>query len=92
MIMMGILALLTFVVVFGGSIVINMIFHRWWLNLIVYVLIIGYLIVRYGGVGVALYLPFAVSLISAVLAALGVRSLRNQGYRLFQERKKQSDP
>ncbi len=79
-----VLLLLTAVTFYGGSFILDMMFRRWWINLIVYIIVIGYFILKHGGVAQALYIPFAVSIICVALASISIRYLRKRGYRLFQ--------
>lgn len=81
--MMLILALLTFVVLFGASYVVNLIVHRWWPNLAIYLIVIAVLIAQHRGIAPVYWIPLLVGTCSVLLASWSFRSLRDQGYQLF---------
>lgn len=80
-----VLGLLAFVVGFGGSMIVNLVFRRWWLNLVIFVAAIVWAIAAHGGVATSMAVPLVALAIGTGLASIAHRALRNQGYRLFQE-------
>lgn len=78
------LSVLTIVTTFGLGTTINMVFKRWWLSMVVYVLLGLVLLVE-----VSFHLRglewvlLAVGGLGAILAALGTRALKKRGYPLF---------
>lgn len=78
-----ILSLLVLAVFYGVSFIIDMIFHRWWANLVLYVIIMGLIIIVHRVVDVGFIIPLVVSLVAVILASLSVKALRNRGYRMF---------
>lgn len=81
----SVLCLLTFVVMFGTALVLDLLAHRWWAAPLVYVVLIGWLTVRAAGVHGLFVILLPVSALGVALASWGVRVLRDKGYRLFQE-------
>jgi len=88
--MILILCVLTFVVMFGCSFIVNLILHRWWPNLALYGLIAGGLIVRFQGVGAVWWWPLVVGIIGVGLASYTFRVLQVKGYGLFQLPKREA--
>ena len=84
-IQMVILSLLILAVFYGLSFIVDMIFRRWWANLVLYVIIMGTIIAVHHGIDAGFIIPFCVSLAAVLLASLSVRALRNRGYRMFQQ-------
>lgn len=85
--MLLILGVLTFVVMYGCSFIVNLILHRWWPNLALYVLVVGGLTVRFQGVGAVWWWPLGVGVIGVLLASYTFRVLQVKGYGLFQPQK-----
>lgn len=88
MVIFLILALLTFVVMYGCSIIVNMLFHYWWVNLVMFVVVVLFFIIRSSGVGSGWLMPLIVGSIGVALASWTTRVLRDEGYNLFQERRR----
>ncbi len=80
-----ILSLLVLAVFYGVSFIVDMIFHRWWANFVLYVVIMGFIIIIHKGVDVGFIVPLVVSLVAVILASLSVKALRNRGYRMFRQ-------
>lgn len=81
-----ILGILTMVVFYGLSFIVNMIFHRWWANLVVYLLFLVYIAFHFRGMNAILWALVALSFIASALAAWNIRQLRDHGYQMFQEK------
>lgn len=82
---LAVLCLLTFVVTFGGALVLDLVMHRWWVAPLVYVALMGWLVIRAAGVHGLFVILLPVSASGVFFASWGVRALRDKGYRLFQE-------
>lgn len=88
MMWLAISGLLTLVVFYGLSIVINMTIRRWWANLVVYAIFLIYVLFHAGALNGLLWVLMGLSLLAVLLAAWNVRQLRDLGYQMFQERSK----
>ncbi len=80
-----ILSLLVLAVFYGVSFIVDMIFHRWWANLALYVVIMGLIIILHKGVDVGFIIPLVMSFAAVILASFSVKALRNRGYRMFRQ-------
>ena len=86
MIQVVILGILTLVVFYGLSFIVDMIFHRWWANLVAYLLFLVYIGFHFRGMNAILWILVLLSLIAVLLAAWNIRQLRDRGYKMFQEK------
>ena len=82
----SVLGILTLVVFYGLSFIVNMIFHRWWANLIAYLLFLIYVFLHLDRMNVILWVIVVLSLLAVVIAAWNVRQLRDRGYQMFQQK------
>ncbi|MCF8563494.1 hypothetical protein LLE49_01890 [Alicyclobacillus tolerans] len=78
------LSLLTIVTTFGLGVTFNMLFKRWWLSMVLYLLLAVFVLIR---TTLSMNLPewilFFVGMVGAVLAAFGTLALKKRGYPLF---------
>ncbi len=86
MIQVVILGILTLVVFYGLSFIVDMIFHRWWANLVAYLFFLVYIGFHFRGMNIILWILVVLSLIAVILAAWNIRQLRDRGYQMFQEK------
>ncbi len=84
-----VLALLILAVFYGVSFIVDMIFRRYYANIVLYVVVMLVLIGIHRGIDAFYWFPLAVSLVAVLLASWSVRALQNRGYRMFQRTKKE---
>jgi len=82
----SVLGVLTLIVFYGLSFIVNMIFHHWWANLIAYLLFLIYVFFHLDSMSVILWVIVLLSLLAVIMAAWNVRQLRDRGYQMFQQK------
>lgn len=78
------LSILTLVTTFGVGTALNMIFRRWWIAVVIALLLSVYILVRAGAHLIAPeWILLVIGWIGTALAAWAVRALKRNGYPLF---------
>ncbi len=86
MIQVVILGILTLVVFYGLSFIVDMLFRRWWANLVAYLFFLVYIGFHIRGMNAILWILVVLSLVAVLIGAWNIRQLRDRGYKMFQEK------